>query len=201
QPGRKAAAAVPRVRGPGLHRRRVPHSLAQPPVARRDRAAGCQAGRRAAQSQDSAQRDGARHRRVLNHRHRVASGSRRPRREARPLMTSLPSLRDVADAADAAGFVGRANEIQLLKRVLDQASPSRIFYVHGPGGIGKSALLRAARRIATAEGATVASLDGRTLPLDLDLLRARVLEAAQAADVVILDEADTLGSALAPLRD
>src|SRR5690606_21568237 len=51
------------------------------------------------------------------------------------------------------------------------------------------------------EGATVASLDGRTLPLDLDLLRARVLEAAQAADVVILDEADTLGSALAPLRD
>lgn len=116
-------------------------------------------------------------------------------------MTSLPSLRDVADAADAAGFVGRANEIQLLKRVLDQASPSRIFYVHGPGGIGKSALLRAARRIATAEGATVASLDGRTLPLDLDLLRARVLEAAQAADVVILDEADTLGSALAPLRD
>jgi hypothetical protein len=39
------------------------------------------------------------------------------------------------------------------------------------------------------------------LPIDLDLLRAAVLEAASNATLVIIDEADVLGSALPPLRD
>ena len=56
-------------------------------------------------------------------------------------MSGQPTLRDAADAADAAGFVGRAAELDAVDELLDAATPSRIVYVHGPGGIGKSAFL------------------------------------------------------------
>ena len=59
-----------------LHRRRVPHALVQPRVARGDRAAGREAGRRAAQPPADAGRREARHRRVLDHRQRMAGGAR-----------------------------------------------------------------------------------------------------------------------------
>ena len=116
-------------------------------------------------------------------------------------MNDQPTLRDAADAADAAGFVGRAAELAAIDELLDDATPSRIIYVHGPGGIGKSAFLRAAARRAEEHGRIPAALDARALPIDLDLLRARALEAAATADVLLIDEADTLGSALPPLRD
>ena len=49
EPGGEAPAALPGVRRPRLHRRRVPHPLAQPAVAAGDRGARREAGRRAAQ--------------------------------------------------------------------------------------------------------------------------------------------------------
>jgi hypothetical protein len=116
-------------------------------------------------------------------------------------MAAEQTLRDVADAEDASAFVGRDAELVAIDDLLDPTTSSRILYVHGPGGIGKSAFLRAAARRVSIAGATPASLDARALPIDLDLLRARVLEAAATATVLIIDEADTLGSALPPLRD
>jgi hypothetical protein len=110
-------------------------------------------------------------------------------------------MRDAADAADARGFVGRTAELEAIDDLLSPATSSRILYVYGPGGIGKSAFLRAAARRAIAAGHAAAILDARSLPIDLDLLRARVLEAAGTARVLVIDEADTLGSALPPLRD
>ncbi|MGC4175332.1 AAA family ATPase [Demequina sp.] len=116
-------------------------------------------------------------------------------------MADEPSLRDVADAADAQAFVGRAAELAALDELLDPSTPSRVLYVHGPGGIGKSALLRAAIRRAAAAGVTSTLLDARSLSILLDQLTARVLDAAAGATLVVIDEADELGSALAPLRD
>jgi hypothetical protein len=116
-------------------------------------------------------------------------------------MVAEPTLRDAADAADAQGFVGRSAELAAVDELLDPSTPSRILYIHGPGGIGKSALLRAARRRALAAGLRATALDARALPIDLDLVRARVLDAAANADVLLIDEADALGSALPPLRD
>ena len=52
------------------------------------------------------------------------------------------SLRDLAAVADAERFVGRDAELQVAADVLSDASPSRLLFVHGPGGIGKSAMLR-----------------------------------------------------------
>ena len=64
-----------RVRDAALHRRRIPHALVQPCIARGDRAAGRQAGRRAAQPPAPARRQSARHRRVQHHRRRMAGGA------------------------------------------------------------------------------------------------------------------------------
>jgi len=110
-------------------------------------------------------------------------------------------MRDAADAADARGFVGREQELAAVDDLLDADTSSRILYVHGPGGIGKSAFLRAAARRAISLGEDVAILDARALPIDLDLLRSRTIEAAAVAHVLMIDEADALGSALPPLRD
>jgi len=116
-------------------------------------------------------------------------------------MAIEPTLRAAADAADAAGFVGRTRELAVVEELLGDSTPSRILYVHGPGGIGKSGFLRAVARAAHERGLVAAALDARALPLDLDLVRQYVLKVAAAAQVVIIDEVDTLGSALPPLRD
>jgi len=113
------------------------------------------------------------------------------------------NLREAAEAADVERFGGRDAELARIRDLLDPATPSRILYVHGPGGIGKSALLRAAGRMAQNAGLPVAAFDGRTLPGDLGRLIEQVASAehAGAPRLVVLDEADVLGSALAPLRD
>ena len=79
----QAPAADARVRDARLHRRRVPHALVQPCVAGGDRAPGRQAGRRAAQPRIACRRHQARHRRVLDHRQRVAGGAAAPALPAR----------------------------------------------------------------------------------------------------------------------
>jgi len=111
------------------------------------------------------------------------------------------TLRAVADAADAERFTGREAELGAMRDLFDRATTSRILYLHGPGGIGKSALLRAAARIAASEGFEVSSFDGRALPGDLGQLIDRILGDDDGSRVVMIDEADALGATLAPLRD
>src|SRR6185503_17737905 len=75
------------------------------------------------------------------------------------LASRLASLRDRA-------FVGRDAELGLLARALSgDERPFALLYVYGPGGIGKSVLLREFGRIAEAAGATVATLDARDIDL------------------------------------
>jgi len=65
---------------------------------------------------------------------------------------------------DRARFTGRGGEIALLDRCLDSDDPpASIVHICGPGGIGKSALLREAARHARDRGITVVTIDGREL--------------------------------------
>src|SRR5262245_42151366 len=63
-------------------------------------------------------------------------------------------------------FVGRAAELALFGQALEGERvdrPIALLFVHGPGGVGKSVLLRELGRRADAAGATVVALDGRDL--------------------------------------
>ena len=84
------------------------------------------------------------------------------------------SLRAVLRDGDARHFVGREAEFGAVAELLDTQTPSRILFVHGPGGIGKSALLRAASRQAEAGGFAVEEHDARALPGGLEELLDRL---------------------------
>ncbi|SDJ01111.1 ATP-binding protein [Nonomuraea jiangxiensis] len=65
-------------------------------------------------------------------------------------------------AARETAFVGREEELAVFSAALHGGGCS-VLYVHGPGGIGKSALLRRFAQEAAAAGRPVSLLDGRML--------------------------------------
>ncbi|GAA5086101.1 ATP-binding protein [Thermocatellispora tengchongensis] len=67
-----------------------------------------------------------------------------------------------SQAACEPAFVGREEELALFRAALSGGRCS-VLYVHGPGGIGKSALLRRFAQEAAVAGWSVARVDGRTL--------------------------------------
>lgn len=111
------------------------------------------------------------------------------------------TLRDHAADADADRFTGRDDALAVVRALFEPTSTRRVLYVHGPGGIGKSALLRAAGREAEALGITVDPHDARTLPTEFDLLVERVIGDARGPRCIVIDEADVLGAIMRPLRD
>ncbi|GEL17960.1 ATP-binding protein [Pseudonocardia asaccharolytica] len=75
-------------------------------------------------------------------------------------------------------FVGRIAEASLFRDALQQDEPPfSVLHVHGPGGIGKTALLDVFAGVADAADATVARLDGR----DLDPAPSALTEALAAS--------------------
>ncbi|HEY3905419.1 MAG TPA: AAA family ATPase [Streptosporangiaceae bacterium] len=64
---------------------------------------------------------------------------------------------------DRGRFAGREAELAFLDRCLESDPPASVVHICGPGGIGKSALLRAAARRARSLGWDVISVDGREL--------------------------------------
>lgn len=104
-------------------------------------------------------------------------------------------------AADAERFTGRSAELTVIAGLLDDRTPSRVLYVHGPGGIGKSSVLRAAARLAEECGYATARLDGRTLPAEPERVAARIAALDGDALCVLIDEVDHLGPGLGVLRD
>src|SRR5215469_5198682 len=60
-------------------------------------------------------------------------------------------------------FAGREPELAFIDRCMRTDPPASVIHICGPGGIGKSALLRAAARRARALGWEVRSVDGREL--------------------------------------
>jgi hypothetical protein len=111
------------------------------------------------------------------------------------------TLRDAIREADIDRFVGREPELAVARAVLEPGSAHRILFVHGPGGIGKSALLRAVSRQAEEMGFAVVTVDPRTGAGDVDSMVAEVQRDLSRPLCVVIDEAEALGSHLVPLRD
>lgn len=111
------------------------------------------------------------------------------------------SLRAAAEESDAARFVGRDPEMATVADLLDADTPSRILFVHGPGGIGKSTLLRAAAALADRRGLRTSRIDARTLPPELEHAVEVVMSGGAVRRCVVIDEADALGPRLDVLRD
>lgn len=77
-------------------------------------------------------------------------------------MTAL--LANRLDAARRRRFVGRTGELTLFQSALKTAElPFSILYVFGPGGVGKTTLLREFAHIATQNQISAIYLDGRNL--------------------------------------
>ena len=64
---------------------------------------------------------------------------------------------------ERAVFVGRARELQLAASLFTTDPPASVLLVHGPGGIGKSVLLREIRRRGEDAGWTPVAVDARDL--------------------------------------
>jgi hypothetical protein len=61
-------------------------------------------------------------------------------------------------------FMGRAGELELFRTALEAPEPPfTVFHVHGPGGVGKTALLQAFAEAAVGAGRVAVALDGREL--------------------------------------
>jgi AAA ATPase domain len=89
---------------------------------------------------------------------------------------------------DRTRFVGREAELSFLERCLDEDPPANVVLVHGPGGIGKSTLLRELARRAELRGREIFFVEGRELPPMPDALEA-ILAGARASErpVVLVD--------------
>jgi len=87
---------------------------------------------------------------------------------------------------DRERFVGREAELDLLERCLTEDQPAAVVFVHGPGGIGKSTLLREFERRAAAAGWDTFSVEGRELSPASDALESTVRAARSSSRPLIL---------------
>ncbi|MGD9991473.1 ATP-binding protein [Pseudonocardia sp.] len=117
----------------------------------------------------------------------------------------MPERRATAGRATVAGrvaaarrgaFVGRKRELELFRHAVELPAgaepPFAVLHVHGPGGIGKSALLRMYGDLARAAGATVVRVDGRDTP-DPHAIRDAALTPADGRLVLLVDAYELLG--------
>ncbi len=111
-------------------------------------------------------------------------------------------LRTRATTADRGRFAGRRDALAVLSGLLDPLASARILVVHGPGGIGKSALLREAQRLAELAGRPVLTFDGRSLASALsDLQGALTPPTGAQAPLIIIDEVEFLGANIVAVRE
>lgn len=85
---------------------------------------------------------------------------------AAPKSASEPTFRlaDRLAAARRERFVGRAAELELFRSALLPAeTPFAVLHLYGPGGVGKTTLLREFARLAAENGRPVIRLDGRNI--------------------------------------
>jgi hypothetical protein len=78
------------------------------------------------------------------------------------------------DDLDAGRFVGRARELEAIEALLVDRPPANVVLLHGPGGIGKSSLVREAARRAGQRGWPCVVVEGRDLPVGTDGIDAEI---------------------------
>ncbi len=98
---------------------------------------------------------------------------------------------------DRERFVGRDAELALLQSCLEDDPPANVVLVHGPGGIGKSALLREFARRAESRGVDTFLVEGRELPPMPDALEAVLSEARGSERPLVLIDSYERMTALA----
>jgi hypothetical protein len=104
-----------------------------------------------------------------------------------PVVTAgSPKLADRLEAARRGRFVGRAAELALFRGALVSPEPPfAVLHIFGPGGVGKTALLREYARISAECGRPVVHLDGRNVdasPQGFRFAVRRALTQANGAD-------------------
>ena len=87
---------------------------------------------------------------------------------------------------DEAAFVGRAGEMDSIGELFVDDPPASVVLVHGPGGIGKSALLRQVARRGSAAGWSPITVEGRDLPPVPDAIEAALAGAHRFERPLIL---------------
>lgn len=97
---------------------------------------------------------------------------------------------------DADRFAGREPELEALERLLDSDSPATIALIHGPGGIGKSTLLRELERRGGERGLTPLLIDSRTLGADPGVLERSLAEIEGAERPLLILDTYERGGAL-----
>jgi len=111
------------------------------------------------------------------------------------------TLAGLVAARDAARFVGRVVELIRLEGLLTHDAPVNVVLLHGPGGVGKSALMRELSRRAAARGATPVEVEARGLaPLAEELDRALAPAMTARRPLVLLDSWERLAALDGHLR-
>jgi hypothetical protein len=103
-------------------------------------------------------------------------------------------LGELLDDARRRGFVGRDRQVAAFRAALAGEGPCRVFFVFGPGGIGKTTLLGQFRLLADEAGRRVVNLDGRERALRSDDLADAVADLNGSAAVVLIDGYEQLAS-------
>ena len=112
-------------------------------------------------------------------------------------------LGDLLETARRQRFVGRGRELAGFDAALDGRSPTRVLFVHGEGGIGKTTLLAEFRARAVAAGRAVVQVDGRDIDPSPDGMAMAVRLAADqdAVTVLLVDGYEQLAPIDGWLRD
>jgi hypothetical protein len=111
------------------------------------------------------------------------------------------TLAGLVAARDAARFVGRAAELARLESLLAHDPPVNVVLLNGPGGVGKSALMRELARRAAARAVTLVEVEARGLaPLAEELDRALAPAMTAERPLVLLDSWERLAALDGHLR-
>ena len=114
----------------------------------------------------------------------------------------MTTLRGRIARRDAEYFVGRVDELAWFARALRGETDQRVVHVVGPGGIGKSTLVREVERRADANGARSVWIDGREVAPFLPQVEQAVADvASDAPTMIVFDSYELISSLDGFLRD
>lgn len=118
-----------------------------------------------------------------------------------PFAGTVEDLGARLSSRDAARFIGRRNQLAFLESLLVEDPVANVVLLHGPGGVGKSALMRAFGRLAQSRGWAPLTLDARSLmPVSEQLERALSPALDARRPLILLDSWEQMASLDSHLR-